>query len=73
MVNEDHPQIDNTAFKQIDRAKILSPTYLSLLDVNDNDKQLALLERKIALAIEDFTTHKLCELILKDRDRMSEG
>ena len=43
---------------------------LSLLDVNDNDKQLAFLDRKITLAIEGFTTHKLCELILKDRDRM---
>src|SRR3569832_850668 len=38
-------------------------------DVNDNDKNLALLERKIALATEGFTTFKFCGLILKDRDR----
>ena len=41
-------------------------------DVNDNDKHLALLERKIALATEGFTTYKFCELILKDRDRTSQ-
>jgi hypothetical protein len=41
-------------------------------DVNDNDKHLALLERKIALATECFTMYKFCELILKDRDRTSQ-
>jgi hypothetical protein len=29
------------------------------------------LERKIALAIEGFTTTKFCELILRDRNRIS--
>jgi hypothetical protein len=53
-------------------AKTLLPTNLSLLDMKDNDKHLALLERKIALATEGFTTHKLCDVILKDRDRTSE-
>jgi hypothetical protein len=53
-------------------AETLSPTESPLLDVNYNDKHLALLERKIALATEGFTTHKLCELILKDRNRTSE-
>jgi hypothetical protein len=46
-------------------AETLSPTKSPLLDVNYNDKHLALLERKIALATEGFTTHKLCELILR--------
>ena len=51
-------------------AETLSPTNLPLLDINYNDKHLALLERKITLATEGFTTHKLCELILKDRSRL---
>jgi uncharacterized protein YihD (DUF1040 family) len=51
--------------------KTLSPTNPPLVDVNDNDKYLALLERKIALATEGFTTHKFCELVLKDRNRLS--
>jgi integrase len=53
-------------------AEILSPTNVSFLDENDNDKHLALLERKITLATEGFTTHKFCELILRDRNRLSE-
>jgi uncharacterized protein YihD (DUF1040 family) len=40
-------------------------------DNNDNDNHLALLERKISLATEGFTTHKFCELVLKDRSRLS--
>jgi hypothetical protein len=51
-------------------AEILSPTNVSELDCN-NDKVLALLERKITLATEGFTTHKFCELILRDRNRLS--
>jgi hypothetical protein len=43
---------------------------MSQLDCN-NDKVLALLERKITLATEGFTTHKFCELILRDRNRLS--
>jgi hypothetical protein len=43
-------------------AQILSPT-----SVNDNDNHLALLERKITLATEGFTTRKFCELVLRDR------
>jgi hypothetical protein len=54
-------------------AEILSPTNVSFLDENDNnDKHLALIERKITLATEGFTTHKFCELILRDRNRLSE-
>src|ERR671932_71342 len=30
-----------------------------------------ILERKITLATEGFTTHKFCELVLKDRNRLS--
>jgi integrase len=54
-------------------AEILSPTNVSFLDENDNnDKHLALIERKITLATEGFTTHKFCELVLRDRNRLSE-
>jgi hypothetical protein len=51
-------------------AEILSPTNVSELDCN-NDKVLALLEGKISLGTEGFTTHKFCELILRDRNRLS--
>lgn len=37
----------------------------------NNDSDLILLERKITLATEGFTTNKFCELILKDRTRLS--
>jgi hypothetical protein len=37
---------------------------------NDSD-DLLLLERKITLATEGFTTSKFCELILRDRTRLS--
>jgi hypothetical protein len=53
-----------------------SPTTIDVLftdgnkDNNDNNP-LALLERKIFLATEGFTTHKFCELVLKDRSRLS--
>ena len=36
----------------------------------NNGNHLALLERKIFLATEGFTTHKFCELVLKDRSRL---
>jgi integrase len=49
-----------------------SPTNVSFVDGNGNDNPLALLERKISLATEGFTTHKFCELILRDRSRLSE-
>jgi integrase/recombinase XerD len=59
-------------------AEILTPpspptTDILFLDGNDsNDNNpLALLERKISLATEGFTTHKFCELVLKDRSRLS--
>src|SRR5918911_3289781 len=53
-------------------AEILSsPTNVPSLDENYNDKHLALLDTKIALATEGFTTYKFCELILKDRNRLS--
>jgi integrase/recombinase XerD len=54
-------------------AEILSrsPTNVSSLDENYDDKRLALLDMKIALATEGFTTYKFCELILKDRNRLS--
>jgi integrase len=54
-------------------AEILSQTNVSLLDGNDNDdhKHLAVVERKITLATEGFTTDRFCELILRDRNRLS--
>ena len=53
-------------------AEILSPTNVLSIHESDNDKHSALIERKIALATEGFTTHKFCELVLKDRNRLSE-
>jgi hypothetical protein len=47
-------------------AEILSST-----SGNDNDKQLALLDEKITLATEGFTTHRFYELVSKDRSRLS--
>src|SRR5919198_4750425 len=53
-------------------AEILTPpSDTSFLDANDNDNSSALLERKIILATEGFTTHKFCELVLRDRNRLS--
>jgi uncharacterized protein YihD (DUF1040 family) len=54
-------------------AKILIPlTDDSLLDGKDNnDSPLRILDRKISLATEGFTTRKFCELILRDRSRLS--
>ena len=37
-----------------------------------NDKHLDLLERKITIATEGFTTEKFCELVLRDRNRLSD-
>ena len=37
----------------------------------NDDKQLALLDRKIAIATEGFTTDRFCELVSKDRRRLS--
>jgi cytochrome c len=44
---------------------------VSLIGENHNDNHLALLDRKIVLATEGFITHKFCEIVLKDRDRLS--
>jgi integrase/recombinase XerD len=48
-------------------AEILAPIVVSASS-KDND----LLERRITLAIEGFTTTKFCELILRDRSRLSQ-
>jgi hypothetical protein len=63
-------------------AEILTPSLSSPVDIstkvhassspsirNDNVDD-TLLERKITLATEGFTTHKFCELVLKDRSRL---
>src|SRR5436309_7686637 len=44
------------------------PMLLELSPKNDGD---FLLEKKIAIATEDFATYKFCELILRDRNRLS--
>src|SRR5918911_983103 len=44
---------------------------LSSTDGKDNDKHLALLDGKIIMATEGFTTDRFCELVLKDRSRLS--
>ncbi len=54
-------------------AQILTPSNMTLQDENNNNdiKHLSLLDEKIILATEGFTTHKFCELVLKDRTRLS--
>jgi hypothetical protein len=51
--------------------EILPPTNVPFVDRSYNDDHLALLERKITLATEGFTTRKFCELVLRDRSRLS--
>ena len=63
-------------------AEILTPSISSSVDIqakthasspfdgNDNVDDV-ILERKITLATEGFTTRKFCELILRDRSRLS--
>ena len=53
-------------------AEILTPaaTQVSASKNNDNDG-LSLLERKINITTEGFTRHKFCELVLRDRNRLS--
>jgi hypothetical protein len=45
-------------------AEILSST-------GGNDNDMILLDRKITMATEGFTTDRFCELVLKDRRRLS--
>jgi hypothetical protein len=45
------------------------PAKLSCIAENNVDDTM--LDRKIALVTEDFTTNKYCELLLKDRNRLS--
>src|ERR1044072_3472527 len=54
-------------------AEILKPDNLPVQDENDyNDNDhLALINKKILLVTEGFTRHKFCELVLKDRNRLS--
>jgi hypothetical protein len=52
-------------------AEILTPANVPVQDKKDNNEHLALLERKIALATEGFTSRKFCELVLKDRNSLS--
>jgi integrase/recombinase XerD len=43
----------------------------SLRNNDDVNFDVAMLDRKITIAKEGFTTHKFCELILRDRSRLS--
>jgi hypothetical protein len=56
-------------------AKILTPPpaakQASLSSSNGDNDLLLLLEKKITLATEGFTTDKFCELIRRDRNRIS--
>jgi hypothetical protein len=53
-------------------AEILSQTNASRIDRNYKDTHLAILERKITLATEGFTTDRFCEQVLRDRNRLSD-
>jgi hypothetical protein len=37
----------------------------------ERKQEVEVLDRKIAIATEGFTTNKFCELVLKDRNRLS--
>jgi hypothetical protein len=52
-------------------ANILTPLVPQPLSSSRNDDDLLLLERKITVVTEGFTTTKFCELILRDRNRLS--
>jgi integrase len=43
----------------------------AILAASKNEEKDAVLDRKIALATEGFTTAKFCELVLRDRSRLS--
>ena len=54
-------------------AEILIPSATQVSACRNTDSiGLSLLERKINIATEGFTMHKFCELILRDRNRLSE-
>jgi hypothetical protein len=48
-------------------SEILAPRNVSSVDKNDNPFSV---REEIAIASEGFTTHKFCELALKDRNRL---
>jgi integrase/recombinase XerD len=54
-------------------AEILKPANLPVQDENDNNdnEHLALINKKILLVTEGFVRHKFCELVLRDRNRLS--
>ena len=52
-------------------AEILSRTNVLHINGKDSAKHLDLLERKITLVTEDFTTNRFCELVLRDRSKLS--
>jgi hypothetical protein len=52
-------------------AEILTPIEGASSSNTDDNDLLSSLERKIILVTERFTTSKFCELILRDRNRLS--
>ena len=52
-------------------AEILTPIVGESSNTDDNDLLSSSLERKITLATEGFTTSRFCELVLRDRNRLS--
>ena len=53
-------------------AELLTPSATQVSASRNTDSDgLSLLERKINIATEGFTMHKFCELILRDRNRLS--
>ena len=53
-------------------AEILAPIEgASSSNANDNDLLSSSFERKITLATEGFTSSRFCELVLRDRNRLS--
>ncbi|PWU79072.1 MAG: hypothetical protein DLM72_19305 [Candidatus Nitrosopolaris wilkensis] len=69
-----HPHImarrSKKSIAEISTPRLLPPL-VAQPPSSSNDDNYDLLERKITLAIEGFTTVKFCELILRDRNRLS--
>jgi hypothetical protein len=69
MYRRSNKSIPETLINPAAVAVVVAPSPLSSSRQNDDD--LLLLERKITLVTEGFTTTKFCELVLRDRDRLS--
>ena len=62
----------STSLSSVDLTTRVHTSSLPYLRNNDDvNFDVAMLERKIPIATKDFTTQKFCELILRDRSRLS--